>query len=181
MSRGPGRPPIPTADLVAALQDLAELVGGRPKLKHLNAYGTHSRPTYYDRFGSWGDALEAAGVDDLEPATLQVPSELDRHPAWGDRSECIPAEPLLEDVRRVAEAIGRMPNGEEYCKLGLYHRSTVTRRFDGTWLAVCDALGYEPPASTGGSITAARLRRMDPEEVGLSPVGERTIPDGGNR
>lgn len=177
MSRCPGRPAAPRDELLEDILELADLLGGRPLLKHVDEWGRWSHQTYYTHFGSWTEALEEAEVGHLDKVSLRVPSEIDRPEA---SAVDLPTEVLLDDVERVAEELARMPQRRVYRKLGLFPADEVAERFDGTWYLVSKELGYEPPGG-GSAWTAARLERMEPEEVGLSAVGDRKIADGGDR
>ena len=59
-----GREPIPTDDLIAALQRCATLAGGTPSLRDYDRLISRpSHRTVWRRFGSWSAALTAAGLD----------------------------------------------------------------------------------------------------------------------
>lgn len=55
-------PGIPEPMLIEALQELAEDVPGTPTRSDMNEFGRFSSQPYYDTFGSWDDALTAAGL-----------------------------------------------------------------------------------------------------------------------
>lgn len=86
--------------------------------------------------------------------------------------ERIPAEDLLEDVRRVAGELGRPPTPREYDEHGTHSHNTLYKHADG-WQDVLEAAGFDPREADYYH-TSDRLSAMDPEELGLSPVGEAT-------
>ncbi|GAB7010231.1 homing endonuclease associated repeat-containing protein [Halorubrum trueperi] len=53
---------ISTEDLCTALRELADEQGVPPKTSEMNQRGPYSAGTYYNRFGSWEKALDAAGI-----------------------------------------------------------------------------------------------------------------------
>jgi len=53
---------ISTDDLCAALCELADELGRPPKTSDMNQHGPYSAGTYYNRFGSWEAAIDAAGI-----------------------------------------------------------------------------------------------------------------------
>jgi len=53
--------------LIEALQDLADELGRAPKTTEMAEQGPYSTSPYYNRFGNWDDALEAAGLLNTAP------------------------------------------------------------------------------------------------------------------
>ena len=76
-------------------------------------HGPHSMNTYLQRFGSWADALEAAGLD--------VP----------DRNKITDAE-LIADLHRLRDELGERPTSTDVARDGEYGLTTYQRRF-GSW------------------------------------------------
>jgi len=112
-------------ELLAELHRLAEEVNRPPTLQDLREYGTHSATTYYNRFGSWQDALAAAGFETNEPNTK------------------IPREDLLDDLRRVAELCEGTPSATDMNEHGEFWASTYRRRF-GSWNSALKAADLQP-------------------------------------
>lgn len=54
---------IARSDLLDGLESLADRIGDPPTRDQMNEVGPFSQTPYYETFGSWGDALEAAGLD----------------------------------------------------------------------------------------------------------------------
>jgi len=53
-------------DLLEEIQRLADEVRDPPRKKDLNEHGKYSEPPYYDEFGSWTKAVDAAGLEPYE-------------------------------------------------------------------------------------------------------------------
>jgi len=53
---------ISNQELLDDLHRLAEQLGDTPTLKEYREHGEYGAQTLYDRFGSWNEALEAAGI-----------------------------------------------------------------------------------------------------------------------
>lgn len=54
---------IPTAALIEDLRRLAAELGEPPTADHVTEAGRYGTGTYYRRFDSWADALDAAGLE----------------------------------------------------------------------------------------------------------------------
>lgn len=91
--------------------------------------GPHASKTYGNRFGSWNNALEAAG---LQTGT----NDPDGRPST-------PEEDLLTDLKSVADIVGETPSEREYSNHGKYSVKTYCKRFAG-WNAALLAAGFEP-------------------------------------
>lgn len=56
------RDAIPTRELVRELRRMALRLGRRPRRADMDDWGPYAGMTYYNRFGSWDEALDAAGM-----------------------------------------------------------------------------------------------------------------------
>ncbi|WP_115863010.1 homing endonuclease associated repeat-containing protein [Halorussus litoreus] len=56
------RDAIPTRELVRELRQMATRLGRRPRRADMDDCGPYAGMTYYNRFGSWDEALDAAGI-----------------------------------------------------------------------------------------------------------------------
>jgi len=61
---------IPTRELVRELRRLAFRLGRRPRRADMDDHGPYAGMTYYNRFGSWDEALDAAGIRADDGRTL---------------------------------------------------------------------------------------------------------------
>ena len=119
---------IPRDELIAELRWLRDEVGQIPTADQMDEHGAYAYITYYERFGSWADALEAAFGE--------VP---DRE--WEHVSD---AE-LIAELQRLAEANdGQRPTTVDVQERGTHARTTYRDRF-GSWRDALEAAGFEPP------------------------------------
>nr|WP_233265208.1 hypothetical protein [Halomarina oriensis] len=116
------------------IRRVAEEVGETPRILDYREHGNHSTATFGSRFGSWNEAVEAAG---LTPNRLDAPR--------------LSNADIARSVRACANAIGHPPRcrdlGGEWVG-----RRTVQRRF-GSLDAGLQAAGLDPeqkPTEAGG-------------------------------
>ena len=115
---------IPNEDLFAELDRLAAEYTEPPTLQELRDHGKYSMGVYTDRFGSWNEALEAAGYESRDPQSQ------------------IPKEDLLAELRRLAAEHDELPTTEQMNKEGKYWASTYRRHFD-SWNDAIVAAGLD--------------------------------------
>lgn len=94
------------AELIEELQWVDETIDRIPYPSDMNEEGTFTANAYQDRFGSWDDALEVAGIDKEQQ--------------------------LMEDMQRVADEVGENMTAPEMNEHGLYS-STMAARYFGSW------------------------------------------------
>lgn len=116
-------------ELLNRLQDFASEFGRPPSQNEMNDSGPHPARTYADRFGSWNEALETAG---LQTGT----NEPNGRPPT-------PEEDLLADLKSVAEIVGEVPSERIYKNHGKYAVKTYCKRFGG-WNSALRVAGLEP-------------------------------------
>jgi hypothetical protein len=117
-------------DLLTELHELADELGHPPTLQDVREYSDIAATTYYNRFGSWQDALEAAGFEPRDPDSR------------------VPKDNLLADLKRIADMHGSPPAAADMDEHGEYWASTYRRRF-GSWNDAVTAAGFDPqPEST---------------------------------
>lgn len=104
---------------------LDSVTDGTPRQKDMANHGEFAPATVARLFGSWGSAVSDVG--------------LDPNPAAYDE---IPDDDLIQDIRALAEELGRPPLGTEVDELGKF--STVPYRRFGTWDEVLQKAGLEP-------------------------------------
>lgn len=141
-----------TQELVDEINRVAENVGRAPTLQDMRDEGKHSATTYYNRFGSWKEALIAAGYEAREP------------------EKEAPVDELLSEIGRLADEYGHAPSAKEMNEDGEYWASTYCRRF-GSWNDAIRESGHEPtPESTqiSDDELLAEVQRLA-EELGSLP------------
>jgi hypothetical protein len=94
------------AELIEELQWVDEEIEGIPYPADMNESGAFSAHDYQEEFGSWDDALDAAGIDKEEQ--------------------------LLEDMQAVADEVGEDITAPEMNEYGRYS-STMAARYFGSW------------------------------------------------
>ncbi len=116
--------PYSDADLLEDIRAVAAEVGGTPTLNDYREHGTAAVTTIYSHFGSWRDALAAAGYEPREPDSEVTDEE------------------LLEELERLADELGKRPTAVEMNDHGAHWAATYRRAF-GSWNAACEAVGLE--------------------------------------
>lgn len=91
------------AKLLADLQSLAESIGGVPKAPEMDEQGPHSTHDYYQVFGKWTDALNAAGLDRREE--------------------------MLTELERVASELGEVPSTTQITEHSRYSAGMYSTEF----------------------------------------------------
>jgi hypothetical protein len=99
--------------LIAELQRLDDQLIHSPGLRDMTQDGAHSSKTYQKMFGSWNDALRAAGIEINEETNI---SESD----------------LIGELHRLADELGRTPTSRDMADDGKYGTSTYVNKF-GSW------------------------------------------------
>ena len=113
-------------ELIDALQRAAGELGRAPTSKDLErTKGLPAPLTYQTRFGSWSNALRAAG---FTPGRSRYTDE-----------------ELLDDLQRIASELGRTPNSEDLRKReGYANTGTYQARF-GSWSEALRQAGFTAP------------------------------------
>lgn len=112
-------------ELIKELHRLADELGRAPTLQEFRDEGEYSATTYYDRFGSWREALEAAGFKSREPESK------------------IPQEDLLAELLRLADDFDDSLSISLMNAHGKYSASTYQLEF-GSWNTALETAGFEP-------------------------------------
>lgn len=111
-------------DLLTDLHQVTSDLNVIPTAHQYREHGKYSLSLLTDVFGSYNNALEAAGLDV-------------RHP------KNIPAEELLADLAEVADTLGEAPYEYQYSEHGTYHADTLRARF-GSFDTALEKIGHEP-------------------------------------
>lgn len=112
------------SELLDDLKQFANDIGKTPTVRECRESGPHSPDDYKREFGSWNEALERAG---LEPNQYQSISK----------------ESILDDIKRVADGIGRAPTLDEMDWHGKYSIATYQKKLD-SYVGALEKLGLEP-------------------------------------
>ena len=154
---------IPTEDLIDALQELADEFGESPTTLQMNEHGRYWSRVYRDRFGSWGEALDAAGLDPIDHNAGRRISDAD----------------LLDELERLADEVDGTPTSTQMKRRGAYDPETYRRHF-GSWDAALGEIGRES-LSTGDRVSDDELRgdlqRLG-EELDRRPTADDVIDHG---
>ena len=114
---------IPREVLIVDLQKLASELDKTPSVSDMHNYGPRCYATYINNFGTWNDALQAAG--------LEINNEYSES-----------KEQLIEDLQEFAKELDRTPRYNEMNNSGPWHTSTYERNF-GTWNNALEESGLE--------------------------------------
>jgi hypothetical protein len=120
--------PYSDEELLEDLRRVGDEVGHVPSIKEYRQKGQHSDKTYFERFGSWQAAQEAAGYRSNN----------------SDRK--ISDDELLEEINRLADELGHRPSSSEMNQQGRFWKSTYQDHFS-TWSAALEEAGFEAPGS----------------------------------
>lgn len=92
------------------VRDIRSLGDGKPTQDEYRNHGQHSVNAVKNRFGSWSEGLVAAGY---EP-----------------RSTSVSQEELLDDLRDLAEELGRSPSQQDINEHSMHSHKSYYRHFD---------------------------------------------------
>lgn len=115
-------------ELKEDIKQIAEDIGHPPTCSEYDKHGTASLSTLRRRFGSYTNAIKAAGY---QPNRGYTDKE------------------LKEDIRRVTEKIGHPPTCSEYDKHGTVSAHTLSSRF-GCFTDAIKSAGYQPTVTADG-------------------------------
>ncbi len=158
---------VTTEELLAEVRRLHDEFGGRPTTTVAREHGAYSIQTYYDRFDSWGDVLDAA----FETVPVEDDDAADSDEQLNTNTYT--DEELLAEIRRVADVADSdgPPSVPVFNEHSNVSDSTIHRRF-GSWNAGVERAGFEP-RQVGPTISddelAAELRRLR-DTVGHLPT-----------
>lgn len=142
-------------ELLRALRAFAEEIGETPTRTRMNAEGPYSSQPYYREFGGWNDALAAAGLT-------------------ANHRNGVPDEELIEELRRLDDALERVPRFEDMEAEGAFSAHTYVRRW-GSWPDAKDAAGLCEETRTSRRISEEELVEALIElaqELGKAPTQE---------
>ena len=104
-------------EVISELRRVAKYLNtDRLSVSQFRKYGKISAGTVSNRFGSWNQALEAAGLVTNPPCP---PAEF--------RQRKISDEDLLQEIIRLTQELGKQPRGTEMDAKGRFEREAVQR------------------------------------------------------
>jgi hypothetical protein len=120
LSRKPDRKERSDQELLAEIERLADELGRTPSSRDMAEHGEFGRITYRDHFGSWNEALGAAGFDRRRPKRKTSEAE------------------LVTELQRLADALGTTPTTDDMQRDGEFSPGTYINRFE-SWSAALEA------------------------------------------
>lgn len=137
-----------------ALRALTDALGHVPTRSEMTEHGRVSGDALSYEFGSWNEAVRAAG---LEPRNHRN----------------VARETLLAAVEELADTLGHAPRADTWADRGEYHIETIREEF-GSWTAAVRAAGYTPHQHIAVGVKVPRpallteLQRLA-DELGRAP------------
>jgi hypothetical protein len=128
---------ITEQELIAALQALSDKLDRSPRFEDMIDRGKYGAATYLYRFGSWNQALIAAG---LQPRP--------------DQTDQIPDRDLIVELRRLSGELGHLPKRKEMENMGRYSGATYYDRYDSWRESLNEAGLSEDPDTEEVHLTA---------------------------
>jgi hypothetical protein len=128
----PAVPHLTKGELIAEIQRIANIIGRTPRMRDFDALDAQtavSASTVIQRFGTWNNAIRAAG---LKPILVHGHTK----------------EEILKEIRRVAKKIGRVPMVSDFDGHSTIGMWVVTERF-GTWNNALVQAGLKPGFKRG--------------------------------
>lgn len=142
-------------ELISLLQTKAKELGKTPTMREVkNDPSMPSSNTYCEVFGSWTNALNAAG--------LRIPKERQVLVGYTE-------EELLSVLRDKIEEIGYIPSSGKTKELGLPH-SEAYRRVFGSWGNALEKLGYKSEYHVYSSDELISMLQAKAKNLGRVPV-----------
>lgn len=144
---------ISKEQLLAEITRLRDELNKLPSFQEMNEHGEYSVYTYTQEFGSWNDAVEAAGY------TPRANRE--------SRSK----EELITELKRLADSDDHSPSKRDMLESGSFSPNTYKSKF-GSWNAALEAAGFSP-RTQGQQITDDALRselKTVTEQLGQKPT-----------
>ncbi|WP_336363176.1 homing endonuclease associated repeat-containing protein [Halalkalicoccus salilacus] len=145
---------IPDDELLTELQRLANKLGTTPKVQDMRDHGAFTAKTYQNRFGSWTDALAAAGFEPNKRGPAKIPTDA-----------------LVEELQQLADELGTTPTKTDMANHGRFSAKVYQERFD-SWNDAIMAAGLsvnsQQPAELAADELLAELQRLA-DEVESTP------------
>jgi len=138
---------------VAELQRVAAHINSRTLSRSMFAkHGTISSAAVEATFGSWNEAISAAGLTPLPQGGLPKAEErrLERLGRSATTSSAaVSDDELLADLLRLSKELGKRPSGNQVAAKGKFSRDAYQRRWgsiEAAYVVACDPTrGQETP------------------------------------
>jgi len=114
------------ADLIDALQELADELGESPTTRQMNEHGRYWSKAYRDRFGSW--VTHSTPPGSIRSTTTRIVVS--------------PTPTYSTSSNDSADAVGGRPTTTQMNEKGAYSPETYWRHF-GSWRAAVEAIGFD--------------------------------------
>lgn len=121
---------ITNEELKDDIRAVADELGYPPTSGEQNEYGEYTVSRSQDAFGSWNEALQAAGFEPHHHVQI-----------------C--EEALLQAIHELVEELGEVPTASDMNAFGEYSHRPYYRNWDG-WKSAVRAAGYEPVGRPSG-------------------------------
>lgn len=148
-------------ELLDEVRRLKEELGHPPTLQEFRNQSEHSATTYYNRFGSWSDAVELAEFSPRKPESK------------------IETRSLIEDLHAVAKRCEGSPTVTMMNRHGEYSASAYKERF-GSWNRALNEAGFDSntfDTNIPESDLLAELQNLS-ENAESAPTYEQMEEDG---
>lgn len=145
--------PIPRDDLLNELRRLAAGLGETPTAREMKQQGEYDVAGYYREFGSWNDALTAAGLG-------------------VNKTYNLPTKALLNELTRLKDRLGAPPSKSDMEQYGSFSSRPYLQRY-GSWNNALRAAGLDVNQHMNPSRheLLAEIKRMA-NQLDRSPTGE---------
>jgi hypothetical protein len=144
---------VSEAELINELHRLYTELSKVPSFQEMNEHGKYSVYIYTQEFGSWNDAVEAAGYTPRANRESRSKKE------------------LITELNRLAGDDDQPPSKREMLKNGSFSPETYSLKF-GSWNTALEAAGFSP-RTQGQHITDDALRselKTLTEQLGQKPT-----------
>lgn len=146
------------AMLCDEINRLHDELGKVPSFQDMYEHGNYSVYTYSSRFGSWNEAIEAAGYSPRSSRDEYTRSE------------------LIAEIKRVADVCDKCPTLDDIAEHGNISRNTYHNRFY-SWNDALEAAGFEPRRSTDRIDDAKLVAALQELKEGIEEVPTTTHMD----
>ena len=125
--------------LIADIQRAAQLLDVKSLSRSAyEKHGSFSAKTAEANFGSWNEAVEAAGLIPLPSGGLSLKDQ--RELQKGARSDKVSDDELLKELFALGEKLGRRPSGNQLDAKGKYSSAFYVKRWGSVAAAYEEAL-----------------------------------------